>query len=93
MYRTFISEAERKRIIDEYSDPKTPPHCDDRMFHEPGICAFCDGYYHQNPAFKPASYVTPEANGWGGNQAPIVNDEKAAEEDAAWNKALGAIEG
>ncbi len=92
MYRQFISEAERDRIINEYSDRNTPPHCNDQMFHEPGVCAFCDGYYRLNPDFVPTSYVTPEANGWGGNQAPIVDDAKAAEEDAEWQKALGALD-
>jgi hypothetical protein len=93
MYRQFISEAERQKIIAEYGKygKDTPPHCNDKMFHEPGVCAYCDGFYKLNPGFTPPSYVTPEAYGWGGNAAPIVDDDAAAEEDEMWRKALEGI--
>lgn len=87
MYRQFISQAERQRIIDGYDDDR-PPHCNDKMFHKPDVCAFCDGYYKRNGSELPrgAFYVFEEANGWGGNQAPTVDDAKAAEEDAQWQR-------
>src|SRR5437868_3256017 len=99
MYRQFISQAERDRIVNEYSDRDTPPHCNDRMFHRSGICAFCDGYYKANGVAgdslaalpRGAFFVEPEANGWGGNQAPTVDDIGAAEEDAIWDRALSGL--
>ena len=87
MYRQYLSKEEYDDIVhSDRDDPDIPPHCDPTMFHEPGICAFCDGYFRRHPSFKPATYVTPEANGWGGNQAPIVDDTKASEEQAQWDQ-------
>jgi hypothetical protein len=88
MYRQFLSRADYDEIVADYGryGADTMPHCNVTMFHEPGICAFCDGYYRLNPNFKPTAYVTREANGWGGNQAPIVDDAKAMEEQSAWDR-------
>ena len=91
MYRSYLTQDEYDEIVCDYDDPKTPPHCNSETFHEPGVCAFCDGYYVANPRFIPAVYATPEANGWGGNMAPKVDDQKAIEEERAWSMALAAI--
>jgi hypothetical protein len=95
MYREFISETDRDEIIANYGryGTNTPPHCNETMFHKPGTCAFCDGYYGLNPDFKPASYVSREANGWGGNMAPIVDDKKAATERSTWDQIFEKLGG
>lgn len=85
MYRHFITQAEYEDIVATTTGDR-PPHCNQTMFHEPGVCAFCDGFYRANPNFVPESYVTPEANGWGGNQAPVVNDVEAAREEQAYKR-------
>jgi hypothetical protein len=89
-YRAYISKAKYDEIVnsygERYGDMNTPPHCNSSTFHAPTTCAFCDGYYRVHPGFRPAQYATREANGWGGNVAPIVDDAKAAAEDAAWQR-------
>ena len=87
MYRQFISQADYDRIVnnDHVDDPDIFPHCNTETFHEPGTCPYCDSYFRRHPGFTPAVYATREANGWGGNQAPILDDVKAAEEQQAWD--------
>lgn len=87
MYRQYMSQEKYDDIVNsDRVEPDIFPHCNQTMFHEPGVCAFCDGYFRRHPRFVPESYVTPEANGWGGNKAPIIDDEKAAQEQAEWNE-------
>lgn len=87
-YKKYLSQNEYDHIVsqDYTDDPDTFPHCNTTMFHEPGVCAFCDGYFRRHPDFHPVNYVTREANGWGGNQAPIVDDALAAREEAEWKQ-------
>lgn len=85
MYRQFMSRADYARIVNEDFDAF--PHCNTTTFHSPNVCAYCDSYYRQHPEFRPAEYADSAANGWGGNMAPIVDDERAAEEQAAWEEA------
>ncbi len=91
-YRQYMTQQEYDRIVNSCKG-EVPPHCNQTMFHEPSVCAYCDGYYRANPGFVPESYVGPEANGWGGNQAPIVNDKMAVEEQLWWDKSLSEIFG
>ncbi len=87
MYRQFISQADYDEIANgKYSDPDSYPHCNSETFHEPGTCPFCDGHYKSHPHFRPDVYAPREANGWGGNMAPILDDAKAAEEQAQWDR-------
>ncbi len=86
MYRQFISEADYVEIVNTDFGADSMPHCNPTMFHVAGTCPYCDNHYRVHPDFKPTSYVTREANGWGGNQAPIVDDAKAAEEKSAWDR-------
>lgn len=88
MYRQYLTQDEHDEIVEGYKDPTTRPHCNSETFHKPGVCAFCDGYYKRNPGFTPAAYATPEANGWGGNMAPMVNDLLADEETMIMTLAL-----
>ena len=85
-YRRYITQAERDRIVAD-ATPGVSPHCNAETLHEPETCAFCDGFYAAGGT-HPSEYSTPGANGWGGNQAPIVDDEKAAAEQAAWDEAM-----
>ena len=87
MYQRYLTQVECDAIIAGYMDDR-PPHCNPTTLHEPKSCAFCDGYYQRNPGKVPQTFSSPEANGWGGNVAPIVDDARAAEEDAAWKRAL-----
>lgn len=86
MYRQFISQEEYDEIVNEYIYSDNFPHCNQTMFHSPGVCAFCDGYYKGHPGFMPPVYEFADANGWGGNMAPIIDDVKAAEEQVAIKK-------
>jgi hypothetical protein len=91
-YRGYMSKKEYDEIVNsDRSDPDIFPHCDQTVFHEPGICAYCDGYYRRHPGFNPPAYVAAEANGWGGNQAPVIDDDKAAEEQAEWDEYMRDI--
>lgn len=85
MYSQYVSQEEYEKIVNtDYGD--TFPHCNTTTFHSPGICPYCDSYYRQHPDFHPVAYATPEANGWGGNIAPIVDDQKALEEKGVIRK-------
>jgi hypothetical protein len=87
MYREYYSQKEWDEIAHgKYGGKDTFPHCNQTFFHAPGICPFCDGYYYRNPGFVPSTYVEPEANGWGGNQAPKLDDEKARQEQEEWDE-------
>lgn len=93
LYRQYYTQKEWDQIIDEYGygDPDIFPHCNQNTFHQPGTCPYCDGYYKQHPGFKPTQYETPEANGWGGNMAPILDDDLANQETAEWHKFLEEV--
>lgn len=85
LYQNYMTQAEYQEIANgKYSSPDSYPHCNIETFHEPGTCAYCDGHYLKHPGFTPPTYATREANGWGGNRAPIVDDVKAALEDRDW---------
>jgi len=91
-YQEYISREEYDRIAndDTLGDETTFPHCNTETWHEPGVCAFCDNHYRRFGT-RPGPYATPEANGWGGNMAPIVDDVKAAEEQAAFDAAMARL--
>lgn len=91
MYRRFISQADYDEIVQTYKDSDTPPHCNQNVFHDPGLCAYCDSYYKAHPSFQPPEYEFADANGWGGNMAPIVDDKLAAEEQAAWDQEMKSL--
>lgn len=92
MYRHYMTQAEYDEIANgKYSDEDTFPHCNQSTFHRPQTCAYCDGYYKSHPAFTPETYAAAEANGWGGNMAPIVDDEEAAKEEAVWTKMMDRL--
>ena len=103
MYKNFISRAEYDRIVQSYPEAygSRSPHCDPSVRHRPSHCAFCDGFYLANPEEREvmATFIgitgedwTPDiANGWGGNVAPVVDDDKAAEEDAAWMRVASIV--
>lgn len=87
MYRQYITHEEYDEIVNEdYGDEDTYPHCSTTCWHEPGVCAFCDGYYRRYTEFVPTQYTAREANGWGGNVAPEVDDEKAEAEQLAYRQ-------
>jgi len=63
MYREFISETDRDEIIANYGryGTNTPPHCNETMFHKPGTCAFCDGYYGLKPRLQACELREPRS--------------------------------
>lgn len=92
-YQKYITQEKYDEIVNGYEgcSPDTFPHCNQTTFHEPGVCAYCDGYFKRHPGFIPASYAPLEANGWGGNKAPIVDNVLAYEEKEELELLLGKI--
>lgn len=92
MYRSVYSREEWDEIVNnDFDSDDTVPHCNPNTFHLLGTCPFCDSYYRQHPSFRPVLYSPPEANGWGGNQAPRCDDEDAEQERNEWDQYVSEI--